>query len=287
MIEKLIVDLAIRLPRGGYSLLKIASKFFTKLKSYPVKLEFSDNVVLDADMANNVCFPLAKYGFYPHQITEDMVIISILKPGDHVVDIGANIGYVSALCATCVENSGTVYSFEPSKVTFNSVAKLSKQLAQIRAFQLAASDYCGKAYFVDEAYSDVSHLGTKGEKRGYEVDVVTLDSWLELNNINRIDFLKIDAEGHDLEVIKGASLLLKRFSPVVEFEVFSAEGLSEISASIKNNIDCDIYRCFNQYPFTMSQSTHATNNYFAIPHAQLSRFPDFLFNRRYLVKEIT
>ena len=69
MIDDFIVRLSLIMPRGGYRLLVVLSRLIPGLRKYPIFLPMAPNVTLQANLANNVFFPLLKYGSYPHQVS--------------------------------------------------------------------------------------------------------------------------------------------------------------------------------------------------------------------------
>jgi FkbM family methyltransferase len=286
MFTDLIVRFAKLMPRGGYKLLALLSDFVPGLRHYPVMLPIArGRVTLKVNLANNVFFPLLKYGLYRHQIVEDFIITVLLKDDDCVVDVGANIGYVSLVCAQCVSD-GVVYAFEPSAVTFEYLTQMAAQVRQLRPYQLAISNSSGSVRFIDEASSDTSHIAGNKDPRGYLVDCCTLDAWASTHNIGRIDFLKIDAEGHDVQVIEGAGEVIRRHHPVIEFEAFTPNDVAQIADTLQRldkTAGYKIFRAMNQYPFSVRLIESSTNNYFAISGRRLCEVPDFLFRRSFLV----
>ncbi len=288
MFEKVVVGFVRRLPYGGYRLLRLLSGFLPGLRRYPLKLPLAENIVIHADLSLNVFFPLIKYGCYPHQITEDLIIQSILREEDCVVDVGANIGYVSLLCALIVGNRGVVHSFEPSAVCFPFLQALSDHVRQITPWRFAVSDCVGSSYFRDESMVDRSLLVSCPGVNTYPVPCYSIDAWVTEHRINRIDFLKIDAEGHDLKVISGASSSIDSFRPIIEFEAFDKDCVRQIVEILSKSAPCAgyrVFRCANHHPATVLSKPGWTNNWFAIPESRRFRFPDFVFHRSFLIEE--
>lgn len=286
MIEEYLVKIAKVLPRGGAKLLWLCSKVMPGLRCYPVKIPIAPNVIFDANFDGNVFFPLLKYGCYPHQIAEDLVAMAILRKDDVVIDVGANIGYSSLVYAVSIGSSGFVHSFEPSSVTFPYLAKMASQLTQIKPWNLAASNSEGDVKFINEAMSDRSHLANDQDGDGESVRCTSLDTWVKEHKIERVNFLKIDAEGHDINVVKGASHLIAQHKPIIEFEAFTDETVKTICTLLSNSgsdVHYNYFRCANGYPISLLSKTRLTNNWFAIPRASMSRVPDFLLQHEFLI----
>jgi FkbM family methyltransferase len=264
----------------------MCSKFIDSLRRYPIFLPVAPNIKLHANLANSAFFPLLKYGLYPHQATEDFIISTFLKDGDCVIDIGANIGYVSLLCSQYV-GDGVVYSFEPSAISFNFVNQMASQVKQIKPLNLAVSNTSGMVRFIDEAMSDCSHIAESQDRFGYLVESCTIDDWAIKNKKDRVDFIKVDTEGNEIKAIMGAQKMIKSNQPVIEFEAFTIDDVSQIYDSLHkldSTAEYKIYRCNNKYPLSILAKSAVTNNWFAIPSIRLSDVPDFIFRRGFLVE---
>ncbi len=131
-------------------------------------------------------------------------------------DVGANIGNYSSVLAESFKERATIYAFEPFSVPFIKLNELSVSHSQIKPYQLGFSDKnedltiyssdefseIGGVYNRDFIFHNIPH--DKEEINRF----VTVESFCKENTINHIDFLKIDVEGHELSVLKGASELL-------------------------------------------------------------------------------
>lgn len=134
-----------------------------------------------------------------------------LKPGQVVVDVGANIGIYSAFAARRVAAEGRVFSFEPNPDVFRRLA-VNAPTANVRRLALAvgsAPGTVGLRLNADTAKSSVVDHGATDAVR--DVPCVTLDEFLrEHIGGGRIDYLKIDVEGFDYDVLLGARQCLAR-----------------------------------------------------------------------------
>lgn len=123
-----------------------------------------------------------------------------------IVDVGANTGQ-SALRFRAAFPRARIASVEPVRATFDELQRRTTGL-DVECHRLALGASCGQATMFLTPFSETSSLvrPPDDELRGQEdVDVTTLDDFLRDNNIPMVDLLKIDAEGYDLEVLKGAS----------------------------------------------------------------------------------
>jgi len=155
--------------------------------------------------------------------TEMQLVAKLLKPNMRVIDAGANIGIYSLLAAKCIGDGGRVWAFEPSQTTYKMLLDniALNQANTVSAYRLALSDVQGKLTLRSEnGFGDLyRHLDYSGKASPGDliesVDVVTLDEFATSNNIDEIDFLKIDVEGGEYCMLKGSRNLLSRSPNVV------------------------------------------------------------------------
>ncbi len=163
----------------------------------------------------------------------------MIKPSDFIVDVGANIGDHSVPFAKSAY-LGVVVAFEPGEGTFAVLEKNAKIVGNIKAIHSAVSDRSGKVTFnesVDSGYSSVGQTG-KPIIKSYDVPASTIDDC----NFDRLDLLKIDVEGHEMEVISGALKTIRQFKPLIFCEIDSGGGLSP-EARIKRITDLGYRVC--------------------------------------------
>ncbi|MFN0104379.1 MAG: FkbM family methyltransferase [Bryobacteraceae bacterium] len=152
--------------------------------------------------------------------TELALVGAYLKPGMKVVDVGANIGLYSIFCEKLAGQTGTVWAFEPSGESFG---RLRKNLAlnrceRVRPIQIALSDKSDVFLTLksDPGFGDAyRYLATSPEastKNGGDiesVEVTTLDAWAAKNGLIELDFLKVDVEGGEYGVFRGAREIIR------------------------------------------------------------------------------
>lgn len=147
-----------------------------------------------------------------------------------VVDVGANVGAWSAMVHR-VNPNAVIYAFEPNAAAFDKLA--ANDRPNLIPVKVALGDARGTAelHLLDDAHSCNSLYARKyaylsddpvTAARRETVEVETLDDFCRSRGIHGIDLLKIDAEGHDLAVLRGAlNLLAERRIRVVQFEYSS------------------------------------------------------------------
>lgn len=142
-----------------------------------------------------------------------------VPPGGVFIDVGANLGYYSLLASSWVGDAGRVVAFEPLAQTFS---RLLRNIEMNRArnvvpLRLACAASAGARRMLTFADSGWSHLATEGTD-GEQVEATTIDDTVESLNPGRVDVLKIDAEGADFDVLRGARHTLVHFRPTVLME---------------------------------------------------------------------
>ena len=147
---------------------------------------------------------------------------SLIQPGQKVIDIGANYGVYTLSMAQTVGSSGHVWAFEPA----SSTARLLRESITENCFshvtlgQFAISSAKGKAHLYLDQDSVMNSLSPEHETRNSEtVNVMSLDDCLKFYDWRNIDFIKIDAEGGELNILKGGTRFFSDCSPLVQYEV--------------------------------------------------------------------
>jgi FkbM family methyltransferase len=126
-----------------------------------------------------------------------------------ILDVGAHIGE-SALKFNRAFPDATIHSFEPVAHTFELLRQSVSDHPNIHCHQLAMSDQAGTAAIYLTSYSSSSSLVRPDFSAGEEmVQMTTVDDFTTANALPRIDLLKVDAEGFDLNVLRGASKCLE------------------------------------------------------------------------------
>ena len=131
-----------------------------------------------------------------------------LRPGDTIVDVGANIGSLSLLAAVIAGQTGKVLAVEPHPRIFEFQKRnLALNHAHtVEAHNVALGEAPGELHFSDDRSDDQNSVRTDGG--GIVIPVTTLDALASA--LPRITLLKIDVEGYELSVLKGADQTLAR-----------------------------------------------------------------------------
>lgn len=151
------------------------------------------------------------------------VLDTYLTEGKVFIDAGANTGIYTIIAGKLVGNSGTVLSFEPGSESFQTLARNVEinQLSNVKLFQSALSEQEGyaKLYHIDNAPNSYSLGGDLNSQANFEeVHTTTIDNVLSREQIEQVDLIKMDVEGAEEYVLRGAISLFSRLKPIVIFE---------------------------------------------------------------------
>jgi len=172
------------------------------------------------------------YGYkYERKITN--LLTKILKNDQIFIDVGAHVVYYSLLAAKKVGNNGKVFAFEPNNDNYKILIQninLNK-FNQIKYFKIGLSDHDGEAQFYINPYNDGGSSLTKFTYQALElvtIKIAKLDTLMSDLTLNRIDLIKIDVEGHQMNTLKGMENTLREFRPKIIVEFNDAPSRDEI-----------------------------------------------------------
>lgn len=153
-----------------------------------------------------------------HELTEIKYLKQIIKKGDNVLDLGANIGVYTLIFAKLVGESGHVFAFEPDPSNFELLSKNVKENKHENTtlVQKAVSDKNGKIDLYVSKRNFASHrIFDAGDNReSIEIDVTTLDEYFKKNE-KPIKFIKMDVEGTEGATLLGASKILENSKDII------------------------------------------------------------------------
>jgi methyltransferase, FkbM family len=164
--------------------------------------------------------------FGEYEKTTNAILEKYVKEGDYVVEAGANIGTETLLLSKYVGAKGKVYAFEPSpyvyeRLSCNTLMNTVNENVVTSSLALGEADTEITFYIFPKVYHN-SGLSGKGVdwKDAFPIQVqqMTLDSWVEANNIDKINFLKMDVQGAEPDILRGGTKSIDRFKPTVFME---------------------------------------------------------------------
>lgn len=168
------------------------------------------------------------YGSYEPE--ETGLIGRLVKPGMVTMDVGANIGYFTVLMAHLVGPTGCVHAFEPNprvcrELEFNIGLNPELKDGRIAVHNLALGSQNETADFFCPVSGQEGVGGLKDTRRVpvagvIRVPVCTLDEVLQQHNLARVDFLKMDIEGGEFDLLRGSPRVLTELRPSILFEAY-------------------------------------------------------------------
>jgi len=161
------------------------------------------------------------------------------KPTATILDIGAQSGAFSLLAKYhpnskwfCFECDPTNYRLLTENIKLNNIDNCSTH-------QIAVSNKSGKAILRRSSHFGLHTLGQtpqrfqEDQSLNIEVDTISIDEFVETNNLSSVDFIKIDTEGCELNILKGAVKTIAKFKPEILFEAHG-ENLAQFNLTEKD-----------------------------------------------------
>ncbi len=194
---------------------------------------------------------LSIYAFRSFEPSVARAYRSLVKPGDVVLDIGANVGAHTLPLARAVGETGRVVAFEPTAWAF---AKLEANLAlnpelacRVRAEQvmLVGEEEAALPASIYSSWPLVSGREVHAQHRGQlmatdQARAVTLDAYAAAHVIDRVDLVKLDVDGAEPDVLRGGRETLARCRPVLVMELApyiydGTDGFEQLLGSLEGH----------------------------------------------------
>jgi len=172
-----------------------------------------------------------------------------IKPGMKVVDVGANYGCYSLSIAGIIGDSGRVWAIEPTDATA-SCLRASIELNKFTNVDLIQAGLSIKSGHAELFTSENSELNSLSDDAGTNnqhetIKLLTLDQCMELYGWNDIDFIKLDAEGEEINILKGGESMLASMSPLIMFELKHG---SKVNIPLIEQFSQTGYNCYRLIP---------------------------------------
>lgn len=259
-------------PRGWSPMLILGSSIYRPWRDYPASMNNGD--VLYLDLHEKMCHDYFFMAGQTYEKGTEILLHQFLRPGDTFIDVGANIGYYTRMASKIVGHNGYVYAFEPMPSAFQLLQRNSDDLENVVIYQKAISNRIGEAAFSVREYGNLSSLGYDANaKQSITVAATTLDA--ALSNIGQVDFIKIDVEGYELNVLHGALNIFEKHRPIIYCEYLEdyanryAFNLNNFS-SIFHDIDYSIRWVNHRDPERKLFTEDITTYFVAIPNERMN-----------------
>jgi FkbM family methyltransferase len=215
----------------------------------------------EIDITEGLDLSLFLFGNFQKHVTDNKYLN---LPKDAVIfDVGANVGIMSLHFAKKAPN-GKIYAFEPTHYAFQKLQRnleLNPELSGIiQTEQTFISSEEQKnheikafsSWKIDKGVGSDQHPVHGGKAMSTEeIPTTTIDEFVVQKNISRLDFIKIDTDGHEFDVLSGAKITIEKFKPQLIFE------LGQYVMVERNIKFMDYERFFGELNYTLS---NAANN---------------------------
>jgi FkbM family methyltransferase len=156
-----------------------------------------------------------------------------VKPGMTVLDIGANIGFYTVLLARLVGSKGRVFSFEPDPENFRHLVSCTRNYPQVVTEQCAVGSKSGTITLYHSRFMNVDHrtYQCNDDRIPVQVQCITIDEYIPKDLT--IDFIKLDVQGYEYNVLLGAQERVRRSPTIALLVEYWPYGLA--TAGIRPN----------------------------------------------------
>jgi FkbM family methyltransferase len=189
------------------------------------------------------------FGFVPKKTLtrEHMFLKSLDFKGKVVYDVGGHVGLVTMFFARETEETGRVVTFEPNPQNYNAILDHIElngfTNVQVIQIGLASKRETLKFVVTDSALgtadpSKQKHLLRQEGVKVFQIEVDTMDNQITVNNLPKPDFVKIDVEGLEIDVLRGMSQTISNYRPEIFIELHgtSEQEIAEFLLSYNYNI---------------------------------------------------
>lgn len=184
-----------------------------------------NGIVFDVPRGDERVVPveMLNMGGYEKEDWMTMIDLLIAAKVKNILDIGANIGYISLLLSKRLEYDNII-CFEPIKKTYDYLCRnIALNDAKVKTENIGLSNEKGQMtyYYYPEGSGNASlrNLSQRDSVEEVKADVDTLDNYILEHNIKNIDFMKIDVEGSEFLVLKGGKNLICDSKPIIYVEL--------------------------------------------------------------------
>lgn len=182
-----------------------------------VIIQTKDGRRLSADLSTGMQDTLYFLGEYEKAVTAIVESTIVERTCKSFLDVGANFGWYTTLFAKYAGSDGSVHSFEPVPSIFENLNRnydLMGRPENVRINNLALGDEEKELTINLFTGLSTGHASLSDQDRDdaipFKCQMITLDSYLEANSIDQVDFVKVDIEGAELGFLKGADRLFKQ-----------------------------------------------------------------------------
>jgi FkbM family methyltransferase len=223
---------------GSSKLLRNAHRMLGRPPSGPMVVPTRYGFSMQVDPARNGVLDACIHFNGTYEAGSVHVIQETLRPGDVFVDVGANIGLMTFAASWSVGPRGEVHSFEPMPETFaNLRANIELNHAvNVHPHEVALGSEEERRTIYERAWINKGGAASlvrpeRSSAVTHDIRVVRLDTYLPQETLRRVRMIKVDIEGWELEMLRGAETLLARESAPALCIEYSVENPAEHTGS--------------------------------------------------------
>jgi FkbM family methyltransferase len=179
-------------------------------------------VQFETDMEDRIQRQMWAVLYVPH-VRECLSVL--LKPGDVYIDVGAHIGFHAVFAPYRVGKEGLIFAFEADPINFQRLRRNLLQFPWAQGINAAVWDRTSSLTFErsstkgESGWGSVSAVRDLSTGERVEIPSLALDDWFRDSQVKRWDAMKLDAEGSELAVLRGAKSSLEKVRPSLILEV--------------------------------------------------------------------
>ncbi len=249
-------------------------------------LDYDRNLKIRIDTSDFLEWLIFFFGYHESDLTDQFK--EFFRPGFVAFDIGANSGSHTLIMSSRAGASGLVLAVEPNPAARRRLKEniALNHLENARILSCALSDHAGRSvlFVPEERTANRGVASLYSANVGYptepvEIELKTLDQTVSENRLNRLDFIKIDAEGNELKILRGGRETIDRFRPRIVFEYDqrswdNAGAEFGHAAALLKESGYRLFRIGKRSPRPLDPGTLVHANILAIPSAYPSSLPN-------------
>jgi len=266
----------------------LRQKINPSTEQFLVEIEV-DGLSMKANLCQQYCGDIY-YGIgFEH--SELSLVKQFVQKDDTFFDVGANIGVYTLLASQLAGEGGHVHSFEPlsdANELLRSNVRLN-QCGNVTINPVAIGEENGEVPIYINAQNALSSLGNTNRGKiikSQTVQILTLDTYAKGAGVSKLDFLKIDVEGFEGHVLRGAEKLIESSPNLVVMSELAKKNFAPLGFSVKDVLDW-----MRKHGFDIWMIGNQTLKLYPVPEEMMDYpFQNFLFIRpenpkNHLVKE--
>lgn len=231
--------------------------------------------LIEGDMISEIA---ACYGEWSE--VEVSVFRHIIDEHSNIIEVGSNIG-MHAVPLAKTAHQGKLLCFEPQRIIFQQLCcnLALNDLTNVESYRLGVGNESGECSIESSDYSQAWNYGSFSLHKGFsteanfqgkisreKIETIKLDDFPPISELNALDLLKIDAEGLDIDVLKGAVQTIQRFKPAIFVEA-QPSSAGEIFNYLKS---------LEYIPFWVVSERYQATNFYGAERAEFGIDTNFL-----------